>query len=375
VEQRIGNLELAAELSHREKRRCYRTTISAAFLSKYLYRSRQTQFSPRLRHLAPWNGLLNEFVAGVDLIRWERKHQRLRLRREPGFESLYLRDEMRFGGAQCRAWPSARATNASTRTSERRLFVRTGEAVAKRVELQGSIDVMPASPCSPRQGRATACRTPTKTASARRRRPARRSQTSRDLELGVTCSAPRALTARVFRHRLRTRSSSIRPWAAARRQRQPRSDPPPGRRDRRRRRPAANLRLSGHLQHVQAEFTDGPNAGREMVLVPKNVLTARLAWLPAANGHSFDVGAQYGSSQRYGSDFGNSCGARIPSYTTIDARYAIKAWRLGVRREWPEPGGPPVLQPGLPAAAAASIPATDASSSCRRATTSDATMS
>jgi iron complex outermembrane receptor protein len=29
-------------------------------------------------------------------------------------------------------------------------------------------------------------------------------------------------------------------------------------------------------------------------------------------------------SQRYGSDFTNGCAARIPSYATFDARYAIK---------------------------------------------------
>ena len=68
---------------------------------------------------------------------------------------------------------------------------------------------------------------------------------------------------------------------------------------------------------------DGPNAGREMVLVPKNVVTARLAWLPG-NGQSADIGAQYVSTQRYGSDFSNTCGARIPSYTTVDARYAFR---------------------------------------------------
>jgi iron complex outermembrane receptor protein len=82
---------------------------------------------------------------------------------------------------------------------------------------------------------------------------------------------------------------------------------------------------------VKAEFTDGPNAGREMVLVPKNVVTARLAWLPG-NGQSADIGAQYVSNQRYGDDFANSCNARIPSYTTFDARYAIKlgAWEVAV---------------------------------------------
>jgi iron complex outermembrane receptor protein len=82
---------------------------------------------------------------------------------------------------------------------------------------------------------------------------------------------------------------------------------------------------------VDAEFTGGPNAGREMVLVPKNVVTLRAAWTPAG-GHSADIGAQWVDSQRYGSDFSNGCGARIPSYTTLDARYAYRVggWEAAV---------------------------------------------
>jgi iron complex outermembrane receptor protein len=60
-----------------------------------------------------------------------------------------------------------------------------------------------------------------------------------------------------------------------------------------------------------------------MVLVPKNVVTARLAWLPA-NGQTADIGAQWVDRQRYGSDFANTCAARMPSYVTFDARYAVK---------------------------------------------------
>jgi iron complex outermembrane receptor protein len=68
-----------------------------------------------------------------------------------------------------------------------------------------------------------------------------------------------------------------------------------------------------------------------MVLVPKNVLTARLAWVPG-NGQSADLGAQYVSQQRYGSDFANTCAGRVPSYTTVDARYAVKlgAWEFAL---------------------------------------------
>jgi iron complex outermembrane receptor protein len=89
--------------------------------------------------------------------------------------------------------------------------------------------------------------------------------------------------------------------------------------------------VTGHYQHVQATFTDGPNNGRDMVLVPKNVLTARLTWTPA-DGQTADVGAQWVDRQRYGGDFDNSCSAEMPSFTTFDARYARKFghWELAV---------------------------------------------
>jgi iron complex outermembrane receptor protein len=92
---------------------------------------------------------------------------------------------------------------------------------------------------------------------------------------------------------------------------------------------APGWRVTGHVQHVNATFTAGPDAGREMVLVPKNVVTARLAWLPDA-AQSADVGMQWVDRQRYGSDFDNKCSARVPSYATVDARYAyrIAGWEF-----------------------------------------------
>jgi iron complex outermembrane receptor protein len=37
-------------------------------------------------------------------------------------------------------------------------------------------------------------------------------------------------------------------------------------------------------------------------------------------------------AQRYGGDFSNTCSSRIPSYTTLDARYAVRAgaWELAI---------------------------------------------
>lgn len=153
-------------------------------------------------------------------------------------------------------------------------------------------------------------------------------QTSRDLELGASVGpAGRQLTARLFRHRLKDEifyDPTI-GWGAntnldpTRRQGLELEGQYALRQD---------LRLSGQWQHVEAEFTAGPNAGREMVLVPKNVATLRLAWAPAG-GHSADIGAQWVDRQRYGDDFRNLCSTRIPSYTTLDARYAYRAGGWG----------------------------------------------
>src|SRR3546814_2163750 len=38
-----------------------------------------------------------------------------------------------------------------------------------------------------------------------------------------------------------------------------------------------SLTLSAVLQHVSAEFTSGPNDGKELVLVPENIATVRLS--------------------------------------------------------------------------------------------------
>ncbi|STR25353.1 Outer membrane receptor for monomeric catechols [Janthinobacterium lividum] len=50
------------------------------------------------------------------------------------------------------------------------------------------------------------------------------------------------------------------------------------------------------------------------------------------DGQSADFGAQWVDSQRYGSDFANTCNAKVPSFTTFDARYARKfgAWEVAV---------------------------------------------
>ena len=335
---RIGSVELAAELSHRE-RETMGHYESAFGNSDVVNRSRQTQFSPRLRHLARRDGMLNEFVAGVDLLKWERTSTfgsafgTTRNDAQQDSRALYLRDEVRWNDA----YNARLAVGARHEVFEKDYadqFASVPQESSRQSQnawsLEGSIDPVPGLTLHAKAGESY--RIPNVDENSYRSSVAVLDvQTSRDLEFGATVGSEAArVSARLFRHRLRDEiffdptlaggfgiNTNLDPTRRQGVELDGQVDLP------------ANLRLSGQLQHVQAEFTDGPNAGREMVLVPKNVVTARLAWLPA-NGHSADIGAQYVSSQRYGSDFDNRCGARIPSYTTIDARYAVKvgAWEF-----------------------------------------------
>ncbi|HWT71513.1 MAG TPA: TonB-dependent receptor, partial [Oxalicibacterium sp.] len=154
-------------------------------------------------------------------------------------------------------------------------------------------------------------------------------QRSHDLELGSTFgNDSRKLTVKVFRHRLKDEilydafafmNVNLDPT-----QRQ-------GLEIEGRARLSSGFVLSGVLQHMSAKFIDGPYDGNEMVLVPKNIATLRLNWEPG-NGQTADIGVQWVDSQRNGNDFSNSCSSRIPSFTTIDARYALRlgTWEFAV---------------------------------------------
>ncbi|MBQ5964631.1 TonB-dependent receptor [Massilia sp. ZL223] len=331
AEQRVGAFELAADLSHRERDLSANYFFSTT-LSRSTYASEQTQFSPRVRHSAMLGGQRNELVAGVDLIRWERQ-----VKSDFGSgdarqdsRAIYLRDELRWNA------PHNARLAAGVRHEKFEKDDVLGAATDSRSQslnawsLEGSVDVMPEVTLFAKAGRSY--RMPNADENGlRSSADVLQPQTSRDLELGVTAGGKeRQLTARLFRHRLRNEifyDPTI-GWGAN-------TNLDPTRRQGLEVEGQAALgaawRLTGQWQRVDAEFTAGPNAGREMVLVPKNVVSGRLAWVPG-DGQSADIGAQWVDSQRYGSDFTNSCGARIPSYTTVDARYARRmgAWEVAV---------------------------------------------
>jgi iron complex outermembrane receptor protein len=337
AEYRVGSVDLAAELSHRE-RSARSTYFFNGTPSVTNFEGRQNQFSPRARWLGGVGaGMLNELVAGIDVIDWRRKTT-------AGFslgdasqhsQALYVRDELRFDPAH-----NGRLALGLRRELFDKDYVDAmpgavpdnGTQGQNAWEAQGSYNVLRQLSVHARAGQSYRVANVDENSFRSSLSPGLlKVQTSHDLELGATWSqgggdSARKLSARLFRHKLdneiffdptvfantnldptRRQGLEIDAEAAL----------------------AAHWRASAHLQHVNASFTAGPNAGREMVLVPKNVVTARLAWLPA-RGQTADFGAQWVDSQRYGSDFDNSCAARMPSYVTFDARYAVRvrAWEI-----------------------------------------------
>jgi iron complex outermembrane receptor protein len=319
IERKVGGFDLAAELSHREKTVTY---DSIGFNS--LVDSKQTQFSPRLRRLDKLDGLLNELVAGIDLAKWERVSVSNFSAGDATQKSkaLYVHDEIKFNGVH----------NARLALGARHeIFEKVANDTAasnynisqkqNAWDVQGSYSVLPKLSLYAKTGQSYRMANVDDNGYTLVTNQPLAAQTSHDLELGATVGdAAHSLTARVFRHKLDneiffdsnnfvnvnldpTKRRGIEIDASTR--------------------VGADWRLSGHVQHVQASFTEGPNAGKEMVLVPKNILTMRLSWLPA-DGQSADIGAQWIDSQRNGEDLDNSCATRMPGFTTFDARYARK---------------------------------------------------
>lgn len=343
VEHRIGSVELAAELSHRERE------VAASYfytggVTRVAYDASQTQFSPRLRHTAALGDKRNELVVGVDLARWERQTTSSFSQgdAEQDSKAIYLRNELLWNAAQgvlhnARLAIGARHERFTKDYSDPLAFPPVLNEHRRQSinawSLEGSVDPMPQVTVFAKLGRSYRIANVDEN-SQRAGLEVLAPQTSRDLELGVTAGgADRQLSARLFRHRLKDEifyDPTI-GWGAN-------TNLDPTRRQgfelEGQQALPRDLRLSAKWQRVDAEFTGGPNAGREMVLVPKNVVTVRAAWTPggALSRHSADVGAQWVDSQRYGSDFSNGCGARIPSYTTVDARYAYRvgSWEAAV---------------------------------------------
>jgi iron complex outermembrane receptor protein len=339
AEYRLGAVDLGADLSHRE-RNVRSNYLSTSFTSVNAYDGRQDQFSPRARWLSDVGGMLNELVGGVDLTRWKRKTTASYSSADASQSgrALYLRDELRFDPAHDgRIALGARHETFDKDYVDALAFAAPEDRSQSQNawEAQASYRVHPLVEVYAKAGQSYRVANVDENSYRFPATDILKSQTSHDLELGTTLRhAPgddsRTLTARVFRHRLNNEifydPTLNGGWGA-----NTNLDPTErkGFEIDAEALLAAGWRAAAHVQHVLAHFTAGPNTGRELVLVPKNVVTARLAWVPG-NGQSADLGVQWVDSQRYGNDFANGCAARIPSYATLDARYAIKlgAWDI-----------------------------------------------
>jgi iron complex outermembrane receptor protein len=106
---------VAADLSYRKKHS--KGTYYSPSLYEMEYDSKQTQFSPRVRHLGNVAGLLNETVAGVDLMYWTRvATSSYSADANQHSKAVYLRDELRFDAAHQGRISAGCGANCSTRT-------------------------------------------------------------------------------------------------------------------------------------------------------------------------------------------------------------------------------------------------------------------
>ncbi|ASU39509.1 outer membrane hemin/siderophore receptor protein [Herbaspirillum sp. meg3] len=323
-ERKLGTFDLAAELSHREK--ISRSSYGGAAVTEV--HSRTTQFSPRLRQVAEGRLLKNEVVTGIDYSEWQIGNINGSSDASQTARAAYVRDELQIAGN------TRIALGARHEVFDKKSVIggydkgqgvnawdaQVSHAVVPSVRIFGKAGQSYRLPTADENGF-------TALATGQILKP----QTSHDLEFGATLGeADNNATLKWFRHRLKdelffdptvgafganvnldpTKRQGIELEASARLNQ--------------------DFSLKANFQHVIATFTGGPNSGKEMVLVPKNTASARLNWNDGSQ--TANVGVLWADSQRYGSDFSNTCNARMPSYTTFDARYAVRvsAWEFAL---------------------------------------------
>ncbi|MYM36434.1 TonB-dependent receptor [Duganella sp. FT94W] len=324
---RLFGHDLAADLSYRKK------TVGATYFddgvpSAATYDSKQWQFSPRVRKLGAIGGMVNELVAGIDFTKWERTTTAgySAADAEQKSKALYLRDELRFDPAHDGRVSVGVRREIFDKDYVDPLYYAGAELYQIKQalnawELQASYQPLPAVTVFGKLGQSYRVANADDNAATPVLNQPLAPQQSHDAELGVSyANAARKITARLFRSSLTNEiffDPTVVRYGAN-------TNLDPTRRqgfevDAEQRINAA-WAVGAHYQHVQAKFRAGVNDGKQMVLVPNDTLSARLSW--TGEGQSADVGAQWVGRQRYGSDFDNSCSGQMPSYTTLDARYA-----------------------------------------------------
>lgn len=333
IEKTMGSWQAAAELSTRER------TAQSDFVSEQstsTYTGHQTEFTPRLRNITNIDGLHNEFVAGLDLMNWNRQTDSsfsLAYATQQS-HALYFRDEVKVGDARFAA--GARREIFDKSSSDPIAYSTDNYNVEQGVnawEMQASYAFLPVVDGFVNVGQSYRVANVDDNAYTATANTPLLPQLSHDLEVGTTLgNANEQLTARLFRHDI-TDEIYYNPLLNNGYGANANLDPT-------RREGVAldgkvqlsqQFKLTAQVQHNEATFTAGVNDGKDMVLVPKNTASAHLNWL-SGNGQSAYVGGQWVDTQRYGGDFTNSCSAVIPSHATLDGRYAVtvSAWEFAL---------------------------------------------
>ena len=333
VEQNFGAWQFAAELTSRNQTAQFNNPSAS---NPYRYDGRLSQLTPRLRNLTQFDGLTNELVFGLDLGYWSRQTNSSYSLDEATQKSkaVYFRDEVKFG--QLRLAAGARHEVFDKTSADPAPGAADIYQVVQGVnawELESSYAFVPMLTGFAKLGQSYRVANVDDNAYTMNPDTPLLPQLSHDLELGLTVGdATRQLTARLFRHDL-SNEIYYDPTANGGFGANANLDPT--------RRAGVALegklalsqqwRLSAQAQHVKASFTAGVNDGNELTLVPKNIVSAHLNWLPG-DGQNAYIGTQWVDRQRYGADFGNNCPAQIASHVTLDARYAktLGAWELAV---------------------------------------------
>jgi iron complex outermembrane recepter protein len=327
AEKRFGSIDLAAELSQRITTTKFKGTFPSEADSKL------TQFSPRIRHSSKFATYANELIVGLDFSRWNRERENAFGADESSqnTRAFYIRNEVRLNefrfaaGARTEKFEKELDSAFSDYDKERSLNAWELEgnyALSKNFDVFSKVGrSYRVANADDNGGRATVSLL--------------KPQTSRDLEVGATLrNAHHALTVRAFQHRIKDEifyDPTVPTMFGLGANTNLDSTKRKGVEIEGNARFTDDFSLSTVLQHVSAKFTDGPNDGTEIYLVPKNTATLRFNWRPYT-GHTADMGVQWVDSQRYGSDFANTCSSRIPSFTTIDARYALRTgpWEFAI---------------------------------------------
>lgn len=345
AQQRMGGFELAAQLSQRDKT-YYAHTVGSFGISDYATRSRTTQFAPRLRYTADIGTWHNELVTGFDVAESARQAastaslaagvQRSR--------ALYARNEIRRGGGgggARLAFGIRRETFDQRSTDPLALNQNNNYAQSQALtawDVAGSVAPLPRTILFAKVGRSYRVANIDENGFTVQPGQILRAQTSDDLAFGATLGASasrHALTLTLFQHHLRNEimyDPTIANPATGGNGANVNLDPTlrRGVELEMRSQLTASFALSASFQHVDARFRAGANAGKEVVLTPRNTASARLNWNHGLQ--SARAGVQWVASQRYGNDFANTCAARMPSYVTVDARYALRLakWELAL---------------------------------------------